>query len=662
MGCGASSVKSHAYAAPPDSKPQPKRSPSPAAPPPAAHKESPKEAAKQNGKKSPSRADPNNIDPFGDADVDFDDEEMFVDEEDEPDADQPEKESKSPATRRAMFSEEVSPGFSQSFNKQRRGSGRNAAAPAPRTKSFRFRKELEDEVGGHDEAFEAVAAHVDAKALRRSVDVLSMPADSQASAPEALNGGGHSGGGLPGDPLHRSANPPAGTGYRMPARAQPLSQRPRALSMPELCYYGWPEERRAEEAAKADGPHAMKETDLDKGRDARGNKYVNQYLIIHKIGQTAWSKVKLCINTADYSPYVIKEVRKSNLCGIVAGGDGEAQIRREVALVKKLDHPNVVRFFEVIRDPLGDKLYFVMEYLAKGPIQSTDSQSGLKPVAPELVWMYFRDVVAGLDYLHAHGVVHGDIKPENMLVSISGIAKITDFGVSHELRVQPAAFPAHAPSPPLSPPSPAHPPAPATSSRQAIADVPAKNAGSGRRPSGMGQVSGSPVFLAPEVFDDGAGPTGARSMAVDVWALGISLYMMLAGRSPFQGSTLLTLSEEVRTADLVFPPKVSGGGTMYSPFTGRLRDLLGRMLDRDPNTRIAAKKLLSDSWVSRDTYHTPTDVHQPSFSAAFLAGGAERNASCCAAGDPQQHARHACFRCEAGFAGGERRRRLEGFD
>ena len=122
-----------------------------------------------------------------------------------------------------------------------------------------------------------------------------------------------------------------------------------------------------EVAHKGDGPGLKETSHATKEKDGRGNKYVNQYLIIHKIGQTSWSKVKLCLNTTDFSPYVIKEVRKSHLCGAAEGGPGsagsstvsaEARIKKEVAIIKKLDHPKIVAFHEVINDSAGDKLYF----------------------------------------------------------------------------------------------------------------------------------------------------------------------------------------------------------------------------------------------------------------------------------------------------------------
>ena len=354
--------------------------------------------------------------------------------------------------------------------------------------------------------------------------------------------------------------------------------RERALSMPDLSVYGvmtpWADK---EVAHKGDGPGLKETSHATKEKDGRGNKYVNQYLIIHKIGQTSWSKVKLCLNTTDFSPYVIKEVRKSHLCGAAEGGPGsagsstvsaEARIKKEVAIIKKLDHPKIVAFHEVINDSAGDKLYFVMEYLAKGPVQTTSSQSGLAAVPLELAWMYFRDIVLGLEYLHARGVVHGDIKPENVLVSLTGEAKITDFGVSV---------------------------ASAGGARGGVAQ--AKSSAQDLL-AGVGMV-GSPVFNAPELLQPGW--KEKVRPAVDVWALGISLYMMLSGTSPFQGNTLLALTEAICDARLRFPPPPNTG--VATPFGERVRDLIARMLEPDPAKRVTMAEVRQHAWVTRGAQH-----------------------------------------------------------
>ena len=82
-------------------------------------------------------------------------------------------------------------------------------------------------------------------------------------------------------------------------------------------------------------------------------------------------------------------------------------------------------------DPPGSQyMMLVMEYLEKGPVLQTTNQDGFEQLPEEVAADYFRQAVSGLDYLHYHKVVHGDIKPENLLVSSSGELKISDFGCS----------------------------------------------------------------------------------------------------------------------------------------------------------------------------------------------------------------------------------------
>lgn len=124
------------------------------------------------------------------------------------------------------------------------------------------------------------------------------------------------------------------------------------------------------------------------------------------------------------------------------------------------DHPNIVKLWEVIDDEKDEKLYLVMDYMKKGAvmspqywreenkgaegIQSLDCRSmrsiessrfnpknHRKPLSEQKCLKYFRDLILGLDYLHSHcGVIHRDIKPQNMMITEDDRLKIADFGVS----------------------------------------------------------------------------------------------------------------------------------------------------------------------------------------------------------------------------------------
>lgn len=101
-------------------------------------------------------------------------------------------------------------------------------------------------------------------------------------------------------------------------------------------------------------------------------------------------------------------------------------ILNEISIMKKLDHPNIVKLIEVLDQPDDDTIYIVMEYVGKYSVQKKINEKG---VTSGQVWKYFRDTLLGLEYLHeVAGIVHRDIKPENLMLTKDGTVKIADFG------------------------------------------------------------------------------------------------------------------------------------------------------------------------------------------------------------------------------------------
>jgi serine/threonine protein kinase len=124
------------------------------------------------------------------------------------------------------------------------------------------------------------------------------------------------------------------------------------------------------------------------------------------------------------------------------------QVQREIALMKKLSHPNLVQLYEVIDSPETDILYMVLEYMPLGEILTYQEHNATFKRSESLrhkkidglinghfdeehAALYFVDILHGLAYLHKHHICHRDLKPENILLSDRKIAKIGDFGVSH---------------------------------------------------------------------------------------------------------------------------------------------------------------------------------------------------------------------------------------
>lgn len=149
------------------------------------------------------------------------------------------------------------------------------------------------------------------------------------------------------------------------------------------------------------------------------------------MGKGSYGKVKLALDTLEENRQcALKILNKVKLSRVLLGKGKTAMesVRTEIAIMKRLEHPNVVRLYEVIDDPKADKLYIIMEYLKNGSLQSKCASKAFTILQ---IWKYFRDIVSGLHYLHEGvGVVHRDIKPENLLLDENDRVKISDFGVS----------------------------------------------------------------------------------------------------------------------------------------------------------------------------------------------------------------------------------------
>lgn len=272
--------------------------------------------------------------------------------------------------------------------------------------------------------------------------------------------------------------------------------------------------------------------------DEDGNKMVNEYVREYKIGAGSYGKVVLYRSSVDGKHYAIKAFHKSHLLKLRVAPSETAMtdVLREVLIMKMLDHPNIVNLIEVIDDPNTDNFYMVLEYVeGKWVCEGSGPPGGLGETTAR---KYLRDIVSGLMYLHAHNIVHGDIKPDNLLVTSNGTVKIGDFSVSQvfeddndELRRSP----------------------------------------------------GTPVFTAPECC---LGLT-YHGKAADTWAVGVTLYCMILGQYPFLGETLQDTYEKIVNNPLVLPDDMNP----------ELKNLIEGLLCKEPNMRMTLKAVAEHTWV-----------------------------------------------------------------
>ncbi|GFR39852.1 hypothetical protein Agub_g349 [Astrephomene gubernaculifera] len=229
------------------------------------------------------------------------------------------------------------------------------------------------------------------------------------------------------------------------------------------------------------------------------------------------------------------------------------ELVREIAILKRLSHPNIVQLLEVIDDPASDCLLLVMGYVEGSTLQPPQLAPGRwRPLAEEVAWRYARDVLSGLEYLHCHGVVHGDLKPANFIQdSLTGVVRILDFG-------------------------------------SAVLHCRSACAGGleGLRGAHAGPLSCTPGFRSPESLAAGYRP----SFELDMWALGVCLYLWVYGELPFKGSAPFVVYDNIRSAPLALPP--------HPPVSPQLADLITRLLNKDPASRLTVQQAVQHPWVS----------------------------------------------------------------
>ena len=210
-------------------------------------------------------------------------------------------------------------------------------------------------------------------------------------------------------------------------------------------------------------------------------------------------------------------------------------IKEEIAIMKKLDHPNLCGLIEVLDDPREDSLYMVMEMCKKGIIMKVGLDQTSDPYPDEDCRCWFRDLILGIEYLHAQGILHRDIKPDNCLLTHDDILKVVDFGVSEMFEKDSEMLTA--------------------------------------------KSTGSPAFLPPELCIARHGDVSGRS--ADIWSMGVTLFCLRYGRIPFEKAGIFELYEAIKTEDPDFREEKDEA----------FLDMMHKIFERDPRKRIKMHEL-----------------------------------------------------------------------
>ncbi|KAK3710601.1 hypothetical protein LTR37_010228 [Vermiconidia calcicola] len=219
-------------------------------------------------------------------------------------------------------------------------------------------------------------------------------------------------------------------------------------------------------------------------------------------------------------------------------------IKEEIAIMKKLNHHNLVSLIEVLDDPQEDSLYMVLEMCKKGVAMHVGLDDRADPYDDETCRCWFRDMILGIEYLHAQGIIHRDIKPDNCLITNDDVLKIVDFGVSEMFEKQ---------------------------SDMATA-----------------KSAGSPAFMPPELCVAKHGRVNGR--AADIWSMGVTLYCLRYGHIPFERGSIIELYGSIRGDDVPLQEESNPG----------FADLMKRILEKDPEKRTTMDELRNHPWVTKN--------------------------------------------------------------
>ncbi|KAK8692560.1 hypothetical protein V6N13_076017 [Hibiscus sabdariffa] len=264
---------------------------------------------------------------------------------------------------------------------------------------------------------------------------------------------------------------------------------------------------------------------------------LGRYEVGKLLGHGTFAKVYYARNLKTDESVAIKVLDKEK---ILKGGL-TAHIEREIAILRRVRHPNIVQLFEVMATKT--KIYFVMEYVHGGQLFKKVAKGRLKE---DVARKYFQQLISAVGFCHARGVYHRDLKPENLLLDENGNLKVSDFGLS------------------------------------AVSDQ--------TRQDGLFHTfCGTPAYVAPEVL----GRKGYDAAKVDIWSCGVILFVLMAGYLPFHDHNIMAMYKKIYKGEFRCPK-------WFSPDLVRL---LTKVLVKNPETRITISEIMENRWFKKGFKH-----------------------------------------------------------
>ncbi|XP_072701028.1 NUAK family SNF1-like kinase 2 [Ciconia boyciana] len=254
----------------------------------------------------------------------------------------------------------------------------------------------------------------------------------------------------------------------------------------------------------------------------------HRYEFLETLGKGTYGKVKKARERSG-KLVAIKSIRKDK----IKDEQDLVHIRREIEIMSSLNHPHIIAVHEVFEN--SSKIVIVMEYASKGDLY--DYISERQRLTEQEARHFFRQVVSAVYYCHKNGIVHRDLKLENILLDANGNIKIADFGLSNVYQQDKL----------------------------------------------LQTYCGSPLYASPEIING----RPYKGPEVDSWSLGVLLYILVHGTMPFDGHDYKTLVKQITSGDYREPTKLSDAC-----------GLIRWMLMVNPERRATIEDIATHWWVN----------------------------------------------------------------
>ena len=261
---------------------------------------------------------------------------------------------------------------------------------------------------------------------------------------------------------------------------------------------------------------------------------ISDFTILKELGAGSYGRVILVQHKITQAKYAIKCIDKRNKVNI----EEKPYFRREIEIMYRVHHPNVVKLFGHFED--NKYCYFIMEYIPGGNVYNLVPKNGFRTVPIQTIASIMKDVISAVYFLHhmSPPIIHRDIKPENVVLDQNMKAKLTDFGWSNYMQ------------------------------------------GDMKRTT----VCGTPVYLAPEIINN-----RGHDEKVDIWCIGVLLFELLTGISPFQGFDVQTIKYNINRLNIAWQKNMDRDAV----------DLIKRILKYNPEERISLENMLLHPFMTK---------------------------------------------------------------